>query len=69
MNEFFNIIGQLKERNPNIEVVLRNESGHKFWRILIFNSGTEVFQCMGDNIEMLFRNAYSKLQVHRKELL
>lgn len=69
MNEFFGLIEKLKQRNPVIRVELVSEENRKFWRIIVSNGNKEVFNIMGQDTNLLFQNAYSKLQVHRKELV
>ena len=69
MNEFFVLIEKLKQRNPVIRIELISEENRKFWRIIVSNRNKEVFNIMGQDTTLLFQNAYSKLQVHRKELV
>ena len=69
MNEFFALIEKIKQRNPVIRVELVSEENRKFWRIIVSNGNKEVFNIMGQDTTLLFQNAYSKLQVHRKELV
>lgn len=69
MNEFFALIEKLKQRNPVIRIELVSEENRKFWRIIVSNRNKEVFNIMGQDTTLLFQNAYSKLQVHRKELV
>jgi hypothetical protein len=69
MNEFFALIEKIKQRNPVVRVELVSEENRKFWRIIVSNGNKEVFNIMGQDTNLLFQNAYSKLQVHRKELV
>ena len=69
MNEFFALIEKIKQSNPVVRVELVSEENRKFWRIIVSNGNKEVFNIMGQDTNLLFQNAYSKLQVHRKELV
>lgn len=69
MNEFFRLIDQVVEKNPDVDVKVMSEKGLSFWRIVVSVSDKVVMNVMGKDLDLLFQNAYYKLQVHRKELV
>lgn len=68
MNEFFRLINQVVEKNPDVDVKVMSEKGLSFWRIVVSVGDKVVMNVMGKDLDLLFQNAYYKLQVHRKEL-
>lgn len=68
MNEFLMAAARLKEKSPDLVIDIKSDAGHKFWVISIARNGKEIFNVMGSDMTLLFNNALSKLQVHRKEL-
>lgn len=68
MNEFLMAAARLKEKNPDLVINIKSDAGRKFWVISIARDGKEIFNVMGSDMTLLFNNALSKLQVHRKEL-
>lgn len=69
MNEFFKVFEILKAKNPNIGICLSKEPDKAFYRLRVVANGKEIFDVMGSDLTLLFRNGYGKLQVHRKELV
>ena len=69
MNAFFRALEQLKRKNPTIGCCLDEAPDKNHWNLKIVANGAEVFTVIGSDIDLLFQNAYGKLQVHRKELV
>lgn len=69
MNEFFKLAEQLVEKNPSVDIKVLSEEDMTFWKIIVSVRGKIIMNLMGKDLDLLFQNAYHKLQVHRKELL
>lgn len=68
MNEFFRVLDILKKKNPTIGCCVFIEPDKNHWSLKVISKGEEVFTVIGSDIDLLFQNAYGKLQTHRKEL-
>ena len=69
MNAFFKTLDLLKKKNPTIGCCLDEEPDKSHWHLKIVANGKEVFTVIGTDIDIVFQNAYGKLQTHRKELV
>lgn len=66
--EFLKVFDELKARAPKISMSLIYDNVDRIWKLEVCREEYTIFKIIGNNLELLFQNAYSKLQVHRWEL-
>jgi len=66
--EFLRVFDELKTRCPKISMSLIYDNIERIWKLEVCRDEYVIFKIIGNNLELLFQNAYSKLQVHRWEL-
>lgn len=66
--EFFKVFDELKATAPGVSMNLKYDNIERIWKLEVCRYDYTIFKIIGNNLDLLLQNAYSKLQVHRWEL-